>query len=272
MNARLEELRKTLDEKTKGMGQTYEGGQVKYPFLLLAKPLTKALLESNNDLYIPGLKVDDFYCLQEKKALGERLTVIPCAFVQLYIEKEENDEASFFGYWRAEDAYRFNYNKEKKAIVLPNGHILKKTCWVVVYLPNKDLGEEKPYAIISYKGAGCSTYYAWLKEVKDYSCLATATYDLTSKIMSNDKFTWTEIGYKYKKNLLEDSDNPRVSSILEETMETSLKLLEEIESGDFLPSKQGLDKLALNDWSGDDSKLLIGNDAQSVDVSEEIPF
>ena len=272
MNARLEEMRKMLDEKTKGIGQAFEGGHVRYPFLLLAKPLTKALLKSNEDVYIPGLKIDDFYCLQVKKGLGERLTVIPVAFVQLYIEKDAADEASFFGYWRAEDAYRFEYNKEKKAIMLPNGHVLKKTCWVVVYLPNKDLGEENPYGIISYKGAGCSTYYAWLKEVKEFSCLATATYEIASKNLSNEKFTWTEIGYKYKKDLLEDSDNPKVLSMLEETMEMSIKLLDEIESGEFLPSKQSSDNLVQGDWSGDASKLLISSDVQSVEGEENIPF
>ena len=198
-----EELAQLMAEGKKHQDAENSGDGVKADYILLAKTGTKALKKSQADLYIAGLAIGDFFLQKEKKVLGDKLKVVPLAFITLYQEKESRDmTAKFFGVWNKAQAESFplvdgSYFDRQ----LPNGHILQPVNWVCVEV----LGHpEIENAVITYKSTGSRLWRKWKEDAKPRSqTSATLIYEISELEVSNDKNEWTDIGFNYVGSLLE---------------------------------------------------------------------
>ena len=198
-----EELAQLMAEGKKHQDAENSGDGVKADYILLAKTATKALNPKQTELYIAGLKIGDFFLQKEKKILGDKLKVVPLAFITLYQEKESRDmNAKFFGVWNKMQAESFplvdgSYFDRQ----LPNGHILQPVNWVCVEV----LGHpEIENAVITYKSTGSRLWRKWKDDAKPRSqTSATLIYEISELEVSNDKNEWTDIGFNYVGSLLE---------------------------------------------------------------------
>jgi hypothetical protein len=198
-----EELAQLMAEGKKHQDAENSGDGVKADYILLAKTGTKALKKTQTDLYIQGLAIGDFFLQKEKKVLGDKLKVVPLAFITLYQEKESRDmNAKFFGVWNKAQAESFplvdgSYFDRQ----LPNGHILQPVNWVCVEV----LGHpEIENAVITYKSTGSRLWRKWKEDAKPRSqTSATLIYEISELEVSNDKNEWTDIGFNYVGSLLE---------------------------------------------------------------------
>lgn len=198
-----EELAQLMAEGKKHQDAENSGDGVKADYILLAKTGTKALKKTQTDLYIQGLAIGDFFLQKEKKILGDKLKVVPLAFITLYQEKESRDmNAKFFGVWNKMQAESFplvdgSYFDRQ----LPNGHILQPVNWVCVEV----LGHpEIENAVITYKSTGSRLWRKWKDDAKPRSqTSATLIYEISELEVSNDKNEWTDIGFNYVGSLLE---------------------------------------------------------------------
>ena len=198
-----EELALLIEENKKRQEKENEGDGVKADYILLAKSGTKALKKSVPDLYIPELKIGDFFIQKEKKVLGEELKVVPLAFITLYNEREnDSKDAKFFGVWNKTQADTFPladnsyFNKQ-----LPNGHILVPVNWVMVEVVGHP---EIENAVICYKATGSRIWRKWKEDAKNRSSSsATLVYKIKEMEVSNQDNAWTDIGFSYCESLLE---------------------------------------------------------------------
>lgn len=198
-----EELAGLLEESKKRQEKENEGDGVKADYILLAKSGTKALKKSVPELYIPELKIGDFFLQKEKKVLGDKLKVVPLAFITLYNEREnETKDAKFFGVWNKTQADTFPladnsyFNKQ-----LPNGHLLIPVNWVMVEVVDHP---EIENAVIAYKATGSRIWRKWKEDAKNRSSsCATLVYTLSEMEVSNQDNSWTDIGFEYTESLLE---------------------------------------------------------------------
>lgn len=198
-----EELASLMEEGKKHQDAENAGDGVKADYILLAKSGTKAINPKQTELYIEGLKIGDFFLQKEKKVLGDKLRVVPLAFVTLYQEKESADkDAKFFGIWNKEQAESYPlvdgsyYDRQ-----LPNNHILQPVNWVMVEV----LGHpELENAVIAYKSTGSRIWRKWKDDAKPRSATsATLIYEISEMDVSNEKNDWTDIGFTYVGSLLE---------------------------------------------------------------------
>lgn len=198
-----EELASLMEEGKKHQDAENAGDGVKADYILLAKSGTKALKKSQSDLYIEGLKVGDFFLQKEKKVLGEKLRVVPLAFITLYQEKaDDSKDADFFGVWNKEQAESYPlvdgsyYDRQ-----LPNGHILQPVNWVMVEV----LGHpEIENGVIAYKKTGSRIWRKWKEDAKPRSATsATLIYEISEMEVSNTDNSWTDIKFEYAGSLLE---------------------------------------------------------------------
>ena len=198
-----EELASLMEEGKKHQDAENAGDSVKADYILLAKSGTKALKKSQADLYIEGLKVGDFFLQKEKKVLGEKLRVVPLAFITLYQEKaDDSKDADFFGVWNKEQAESYPlvdgsyYDRQ-----LPNGHILQPVNWVMVEV----LGHpEIENGVIAYKKTGSRIWRKWKEDAKPRSATsATLIYEISEMEVSNTDNSWTDIKFEYAGSLLE---------------------------------------------------------------------
>lgn len=208
-----DELAALIAEGKKLQEAENAGDGVKADYILLAKSGTKALKKSQTDLYIEGLKIGDFFLQKEKKILGDKLRVVPLAFVTLYQEKgSEDKDAQFFGIWNKEQAETYDlvkgsyYDRQ-----LPNGHILQPVNWVMVEV----LGHpEIENAVIVYKSTGSRIWRKWKDDTKPRSqTSATLIYDISEMDVSNDKNDWTDIGFAYSGSLIEEDKTMAIKCI-----------------------------------------------------------
>ena len=199
-----EELATLMAEGKKLQEAENAGDGVKADYILLAKTSTKALNPKQKELYIEGLKIGDFFLQKEKKVLGDKLRVVPLAFITLYQEKESADkDAQFYGVRNKEQAETYElvdgsyYDRQ-----LPNGHILQPVNWVMVEV----LGHpELENAVIAYKSTGSRIWRKWKDDVKPRSqTSATLIYEISEMDVKNDKNEWTDIGFNFSGNLLEE--------------------------------------------------------------------
>lgn len=222
-----DELATLLTQSEQLQAKENEGEGVKADYILLAKSGTKALKRLEKDLYIPDLKMGDFFIQKDKKVLGERLEVVPLAFVTLYQEKSGTDkDAKFFGIWNKEQATTFplvegNYFNRQ----LPNGNILVPVHWVMVEI----LGhQEIENAVITFKSTGSKIWKSWKEDAKNRSASsATLVYEIFEEAYNNDKYDWTDVGFSYKENLIEKDKAMAVyclkkSNAIRESYEKSL--------------------------------------------------
>ena len=198
-----EELALLVEENKKRQEKENEGDGVKADYIILAKSGTKALKKSVPDLYIPELKVGDFFIQKEKKVLGDELKVVPLAFITLYNEREnDTKDAKFFGVWNKEQATKFDlvdgsyFNRQH-----PNGHILVPVNWVMVEVVGHP---EIENAVIAYKATGSRIWRKWKEDAKNRSASsATLVYKIKEMEVSNQDNSWTDIGFSYCESLLE---------------------------------------------------------------------
>lgn len=197
-----EELNELLAKSKKLQEKEIAGEGAKVNYLLLAKIGSKALKKSN-ELYIEGLKSGDFYLQKQKLNLGDKLEVVPLSFITIYNEKESDSmDAQFFGVWNKEQALTYPlvegsyFNRQ-----LPNGHILAPVNWVIVEIVGHP---EIENAVIAYKSTGSRIWREWKTDAKNRaSTSATLVYEIHEETYNNDKHDWTNIGYCYKRDLLE---------------------------------------------------------------------
>lgn len=198
-----DELAGLLAQNQKLQEKENAGEGVKADYILLAKSGSKALKRSEKDLYIEGLAIGDFYIQKDKVKLGEKLKVVPLAFITIYQEKDGTGrDAKFFGVWNKEQAVNYPvadgsyFNRQ-----LPNGHILVPTNWVMVEV----LGHrEIENAVIAYKSTGSRIWKKWKEDAKSRSSSsATLVYTITEEGFNNENYDWTDIGFAYTENLLE---------------------------------------------------------------------
>ena len=208
-----EELASLMAEGKKHQEAENAGDGVKADYILLAKAGTKALKKTQTELYIDGLKIGDFFLQKEKKVLGDKLRVVPLAFITLYQEKEsEASDSDFYGVWNKEQAEKYPlvdgsyYNRQ-----LDNGHILMPVNWVMVEV----LGHpEIENAVIAYKKTGSRIWRKWKEDAKPRSTVcATLIYEISAIDVANDKNDWTDIGYEYVGNLLEEDKTMAVKCL-----------------------------------------------------------
>lgn len=199
-----DELALLLEEGKKHQEAENAGDGVKADYILLAKSGTKALKKSQTDLYIDGLKIGDFFLQKEKKVLGNKLRVVPLAFITLYQEKtDDTKDSDFHGVWNKEQAEKLPlvegsyYNR-----LCPNGHILMPVNWVMVEV----LGHpEIENAVIAYKKTGSRIWRKWKEDAKPRSgTCATLIYEISELECENTDNSWTDIGFEYVGNLLEE--------------------------------------------------------------------
>lgn len=221
------ELTQLLAQSEQLQAKENEGEGVKADYIILAKSGTKALKRTEKDLYIPELRMGDFFIQKEKKVLGEKLEVVPLAFISLYQEKSGTDQsAKFFGVWNKEQAVQFPlvegsyYNRQ-----LPNGNILVPVDWVMVEV----LGHrEIENAVITFKSTGSKIWKSWKEDAKNRSASsATLVYEIFEEAYNNDRFDWTDVGFSYKENLIERDKSEAVyclkkSNAIRESYEKSL--------------------------------------------------
>lgn len=198
-----DELVGLLAQNQKLQEKENEGEGIKADYLLLAKAGTKALKRSQKDLYIPDLEIGDIFLQKDKKLLGEKLKVVPLAFISLYQEKDgTGQEAEFFGMWNKEQAVTFPvadgsyYNRQ-----LPNGHILVPVNWVMVTVIGH---HEIENAVIAFKSTGSRIWKKWKEDAKNRSSSsATLVYKIFEEAYSNKDYDWTDFGFEYVESLLE---------------------------------------------------------------------
>lgn len=202
-----EELALLMEEGKKHQEAENAGDGVKADYILLAKTGTKAINPKKEDLYIEGLKVGDFFLQKEKKILGNKLKVVPLAFITLYQEKDDDTkDADFHGVWNKEQAEKLPlvegsyYNR-----LCPNGHILMPVNWVMVEV----LGHpEIENAVIAYKKTGSRIWRKWKEDAKPRSSVcATLIYEISELECENTDNSWTDIGFEFVGNLLEKDKN-----------------------------------------------------------------
>ena len=199
-----EELASLIAEGKKHQEAENAGDGVRADYILLAKAGTKALKKTQPELYIEGLKIGDFFLQKEKKVLGDKLRVVPLAFITLYQEKEsEATDSDFYGVWNKEQAEKYPlvdgsyYNRQ-----LDNGHILMPVNWVMVEVLEHP---EIENAVIAYKKTGSRIWRKWKDDAKfRSSTCATLIYEISAINVANDKNDWTDIGFEYAGNLLEE--------------------------------------------------------------------
>lgn len=201
--AQDEEIATLMAQNAKLQEKENEGDGIKADYILLAKPASKALKKSQTDLYIQNLKIGDFYIQKDKKNLGDKLKVVPLAFITLYDELDNVPQnAKFYGTWNKEQAVAFpvadgSYFDRQ----LPNGHILKPKNWVMVEVIGHP---ELENAVIAYKSTGSRIWKKWKEDAKGRSgSSATLVYEIREEAQANDKNDWTDIGFEYVESLLE---------------------------------------------------------------------
>lgn len=199
-----EELAALMAENEKLQAKENAGDPVRADYILLAKHGSKALMKSQKDLYIEGLKEGQFYIQSSKKILGDRLRVAPLAFITIYNEYDGED---FKGTWNKEQAMTYPtadgsyYDRQ-----LPNGHILRPTNWVMVEIIGHSEGDEERIenAVIAYKKTGSKIWKEWKNDAKARSgSSATLAYDIFAETYSNDKNEWLDINFKFAGSLIE---------------------------------------------------------------------
>lgn len=198
-----EELASLINQNAKLQEKESEGDSIQASYILLAKSGTKALKKSQEELYIPGLSVGDFFLQREKVILGDVLRVVPLAFITLYDEMEnDTKDAKFFGVWNKEQASQFDladdsyFNRQ-----LPNGHILKPRNWVMVEVLEHP---EIENAVIAFKSTGSRIWKKWKEDAKTRaSSSATLVYEIKEESYNNDNYDWTDVGFEYVESLLE---------------------------------------------------------------------
>lgn len=196
-----DELAMLMAESAKHQEKENASGGVKADYILLAKPASKALKKKEKDLYIEGLGIGEFYLQKDKVNLGSELKVVPLAFITLYDEQDSN--GSFKGTWNKEQAVNFPladgsyYNR-----VLPNGDILVPKNWVMVEVIGHG---EIENAVICYKKTGSRIWKSWKKDAAERSTsCATLIYKISEMDVENADNSWTDIGFEYCGNLLEE--------------------------------------------------------------------
>lgn len=222
-----DELAQLVAQNTKLQERELIGNGVQPDYILLAKPATKALKKTEKELFIPKLKIDDFFIQKDKKILGERLAVVPLMFMTVYNEKDGmGRDAKFIGKWSQEQAVQFPLVEDSYFDrQLPNGHVLSPSNWVVVEVLKakfdedgdfiKVLGiEDIKFAVITYKSTGSRIWKAWKEDVKKRSgASATLIYTIFSDTYENDKGDWTDINFAYTANLLEKDKKVAVACL-----------------------------------------------------------
>lgn len=197
------ELKALLEQSASLQAKENDTDGIKPQYLLLAKAGTKALQKTQKELYIKGLKIGDVFLQKEKQILGERVKVVPLAFVTLYQEKESRSkDAQFFGAWNKEQAVSFPLaDGSYFDRIMPNGHILQPINWVFCELPDFP---ELDKAVIAFKSTGSRIWKKWKEDAKERSqTSATLVYEVFEEAYSNADYEWTDFGFEYVENLIE---------------------------------------------------------------------
>lgn len=197
---RLEEL---MEQNRKFCNQRSQGVNVRY--ILLAKSGSKALKRSEADLYIPELKIGDFYIQKDKVVFGKKMTVVPLCFITIY--REVDADGNSVGLWN-----------EKQARALPlkagsyydrvtdSGTTLSPVHWVIVRPLNKNIAvDDVPY-VISFKSTGSKIWKKWRGDCENRGgSSAILAYNIFESEYSNSNYTWTDVGYEFAGNIAEKS-------------------------------------------------------------------
>lgn len=227
-----DELTGLLAQSQKLQEKENEGEGIKADYLILAKSGTKALSKLNKDLYIEGLRQGDIFIQKDKKILGDRIKVVPLAFITLYQEKESvAQDAKFFGILSKEQAVTYPvaggsyFNRQ-----LPNGHIAVPVNWCCVEV----LGHrEIEHAVIAFKSTGSRIWKALKEDCKSRSgSSASLIYEIFEEAYNNDKFSWTDFGFQYVGSLLETDKNEAVYCL-----KKSNAIRETIANNTFIPPR-----------------------------------
>ena len=205
------QLQALLNENKALQVKESEGDGVKADYILLAKANSKALKKSEKDLYIAGLAMGDFYLQKEKANLGDKLQVVPLAFITLYQERDSLDKnAKFIGVWNKEQAMCYPtvdgnfYDRQ-----LPNGNVLRPVNWVMVEVIGHP---EIKNGVIAYKSTGSRIWRAWKEEAKGRAgSTATLVYNIFEDEYNNTDNAWTNINFSYASNLLEDAESKKLA-------------------------------------------------------------
>lgn len=223
-------------------------GGVKADYILLAKPNCQAM-KKTSDMYIEGLKIGDFYCkVGDKRVnLGDKIEVIPLAFLSLFQEKESTErDAQYFGIWSKEQALEYpmdeHYNR-----TLPNGHILMPVYWVVVEVIGH---KEIERGVIVFKSTGGKIFRKWQNDsMSRADASAIQVYEVTEHTYQNDKYDWTDYGFEYKGSLLDKGlENEELIRIVVKSNDIRAAYLK----GAFAPKRE-----------------LLGSDSSQAEEEEE---
>ena len=253
--ASLMEQNKKLQEKENA------GDGVKADYLILAKSGTKALSKLNEDLYIEGLKQGDIFIQKDKKILGDKVKVIPLAFITLYNEKDaDSNDAKFFGVWSKEQASSLPFadGSDFNHIIPQNGHVLVPVNWVIVDV----LGHpEIENGVVAFKKTGARIWRDWKDDAKKRSgSSASLVYELSEAIYQNKDFKWTDFKFDFAGSLLE---KPEFKGQLYASLKKSNALRESIEQHTFVPTHD------MSAVAGKQVTAYIEEDSDVEDASDD---
>lgn len=227
-----DEIASLMNQNAKLQEHENEGDGVKADYLILAKSGTKALSKLNKDLYVEGLKQGDIFIQKDKKVLGDKVRVIPLAFVTLYNEKDaDTNEARFYGVWSKEQASALPYanGSDFNHVVPQNGHVLVPVNWVLVDVIGHP---EIENGVVAFKKTGSRIWRDWKDDVKKRSSSsATLIYELSEEAYKNDNFSWTDFKFEYVGSLLEA---PELKAQLIASLKKSNNLRESIAKRSFV--------------------------------------
>lgn len=206
----LDEELAALMAKGKALQEKENAGDgVHADYILLAKNGCKALKKTQKEFYIEGLKEEDFYIQGKKLILGNKLFVVPLAFITIY--NEYSPDGKFQGTWNKEQACMYPVDSDMPYNrVLPNGNTLVPTNWVMVEVLGHSKGDkvEIENGVIAYKRTGSRIWRNWKKDAKNRSdTCATLVYKIMAERYENGKNDWLDINFEFAGSLLEKDKN-----------------------------------------------------------------
>lgn len=229
-----DEIASLMEESKRLQAKENEGDGVKADYLILAKSGTKALSKLNKDLYVEGLKQGDIFIQKDKKILGDKVKVIPLAFVTLYNEKDsDSNDARFYGVWSKEQASALPFadGSDFNHVIPQNGHVLVPVNWVLVDVLDHP---EIKNGVVAFKKTGSRIWRDWKDDAKKRSASsATLIYELSEEAYQNDNFKWTDFKFEFVESLFE---KPEYKAQLGASLKKSNTLRSSIEQHTFIAS------------------------------------
>lgn len=208
--SKIEELLAMNASKQAKVAQVESASNISY--LLLAKQGSKVLNSQDNENYLAGVKVGDFYIAKEKLSLPSKVYVTPIGWETVYSIYEDK---TYVGKMSEQEALRLPlaqgafYDRD-----CGNGRIATPSH--VVYVRCHNIENQDYLLAISYKKSGAKIYKEWLKDIASRgSSSAILCYSLTAEEQHSGSYSWLDIKPTYHNNLVDMGKTDNACQCLE---------------------------------------------------------